>query len=197
MKTIVFDFDGVIVDSFAVGFASVVALGFDLSREQYLARLEGSLYEAFGDRAKVIDEQDPFWQRYAAQLELIHPFPGMVEVVKLLAATSTLWINSGAPTTIIHRQLERFELQDCFAGVWGCDTDVSKVRKFERLFAEGHADATSTCFVTDTLGDMREAARVGVPTIGVSWGYHPPETLRRGDPLAIIEQPHQLTSYFL
>ncbi len=191
-KTIVFDFDGVIVDSFAVSFASLTELGFDLNREQYLARLEGSLYESFGERAPVIDERDPFWARYASQLEAVCVFPDMIETINTLAESSTLWINSGAPTTIIHRQLERFGLQDQFAGVWGCNTDASKVRKFERLFAEGHADPASTLFVTDTLGDIREASRVGVKTIGVSWGYHPAETLRRGEPFAIVDQPSQL-----
>lgn len=49
-------------------------------------------------------------------------------------------------------------------------------------------------FITDTLGDMREAANAGLKSIGVSWGFQRRETLLKGDPHAIVDTPEELFS---
>ena len=47
-------------------------------------------------------------------------------------------------------------------------------------------------FITDTLGDMREAKAAGVGAIGVSWGFHSRETLSKDEPLRIVESPQDM-----
>ena len=52
--------------------------------------------------------------------------------------------------------------------------------------------ADDCVFITDTLGDMREAKEHAVGTIGVSWGFHPHATLEKGIPFRIVDQPSEL-----
>ena len=46
--------------------------------------------------------------------------------------------------------------------------------------------------ITDTLGDLREASAVDLKTIAVTWGYHDEETLRKGNPAALVDNPAEL-----
>ncbi|MBU1557929.1 hypothetical protein KKC45_03125 [Patescibacteria group bacterium] len=49
-------------------------------------------------------------------------------------------------------------------------------------------------FITDTLGDIREASEMDIKSIGVTWGFHNRETLKRGNPFNIAEKPEDLSS---
>ncbi|MFZ3015756.1 MAG: HAD hydrolase-like protein, partial [Minisyncoccia bacterium] len=47
-------------------------------------------------------------------------------------------------------------------------------------------------FITDSLGDILEGNECGVKSIGVTWGLHGRETLKKGNPVAIIDDPRDL-----
>ena len=47
-------------------------------------------------------------------------------------------------------------------------------------------------FVTDTLGDIKEAIKCNVQSIAVTWGFQPKERLLKGNPYAIVETPEEL-----
>lgn len=54
--------------------------------------------------------------------------------------------------------------------------------------------ANDCVIITDTLGDMKEAAEVNMPSIGVTWGFQKPEVLRQGTPIALVDQPTKIAS---
>ena len=45
-----------------------------------------------------------------------------------------------------------------------------------------------------TLGDINEAASVGLSAIGVTWGFQDRATLARGNPLEIVDTPRELSA---
>lgn len=57
-----------------------------------------------------------------------------------------------------------------------------------------------TIFITDTLGDMREAEKCNVKCIAITGGYHEEETLRKGNPILITDSGKEIiravASYF-
>ena len=48
----------------------------------------------------------------------------------------------------------------------------NKTEKFKTIDRLYNSDAQHSIFITDTLGDLREAKLAGVPTICVTWGAH-------------------------
>ncbi len=48
----------------------------------------------------------------------------------------------------------------------------SKVEKFRMMEEKYGVRKNDMLFITDTLGDIREADKAGVPTIAVTWGAH-------------------------
>ena len=43
-------------------------------------------------------------------------------------------------------------------------------------------------FITDTIGDLREARHVHLRSIAVTWGYHPKELLEAENPFRIVSE---------
>jgi phosphoglycolate phosphatase-like HAD superfamily hydrolase len=74
----------------------------------------------------------------------------------------------------------------------GNDVHASKVEKIRMVFSKYNTDAEHCVFVTDTLGDIREANVLNVKSIGVSWGFHEKERLEIGNPFKIIYKPGEL-----
>jgi phosphoglycolate phosphatase len=56
--------------------------------------------------------------------------------------------------------------------------------------------AEDCLFITDTLGDIKEAHHMKVPTVAVTWGYQSIETLKKGAPPRIVNTPQELLSVF-
>jgi phosphoglycolate phosphatase len=54
------------------------------------------------------------------------------------------------------------------------------------IFKEYGLEPKECAFVTDTLGDLREAKKAKVPTIAVTWGYHGKTRLKKGSPNLMI-----------
>jgi phosphoglycolate phosphatase len=61
-------------------------------------------------------------------------------------------------------------------------------------------DTENTLLVGDTEIDAGCAANAGIGFIGVSWGYHSPDLLRKGGAMAILESyaelPHLIQQHF-
>jgi len=68
----------------------------------------------------------------------------------------------------------------------------SKVHKIKLLLEKYSMSPENTIFVTDTLGDIKEAQECNVPTLAVTWGFHARETLEKGNPTKIIDHFEEL-----
>jgi phosphoglycolate phosphatase len=81
------------------------------------------------------------------------------------------------------------------ADVLGGEQEASKTRKIaavRRCFGE----ALPAWYVCDTVGDVLEAREAGVRTVGVAWGWHGEERLRRASPDRIVHAPSDLLDLF-
>lgn len=99
---------------------------------------------------------------------------------------------SSTITSPIREFLEGHDLANHFAQIMGNDVHKSKVEKIKMVFEKYSVEANDCVFITDTLGDMREAEKMSVGTIGITWGFHTPETLQHGKPFRLVEKPSDL-----
>ncbi len=76
----------------------------------------------------------------------------------------------------------------------GADVHKSKVEKIKMVFEKYSIGPKDCIFITDTLGDMREAEKTGIDAIGVTWGFHKIETLEQGEPFRLVETPPALAT---
>lgn len=194
-KFILFDFDGVIADSFALSYdvARIVHSEIDLTAEKYREWFEGNVYDS-------IQKALPGWQGHEKYTAIYTPrmerevtlVAHMDEVVRNLAASYALVIVSSSQTSQIRDFLARHALLDCFSEIMGGDVHQSKVEKIRMVFEKNNLTSDDCVFITDTLGDMREAKEHSIGAIAVSWGWHTHATLEKGIPFRIVDTPAEL-----
>lgn len=194
-KYVLFDFDGVILDSYKLALETRLIICPHVTDTEYRKRFEGNIN----------DHQDPahtkecrldinFADLYAPKMQHLDVVPGMPEVIKKLADEYTLIVISSTNTNPIDDLLVKNNLRQYFAEIMGNDVHKSKVEKIKMVFDKYKTNADSCVFVTDTLGDIYEASKMNVASIGVTWGFHTVDTLVKGNPFKIVEKPEGIVS---
>jgi len=77
----------------------------------------------------------------------------------------------------------------------GGEQEASKTRKI-RSVRRRFGESLSAWYVGDTVGDVLEARAAGVGTVGVAWGWHGVERLRRVKPDRMAHAPSDLLDLF-
>lgn len=193
MKVILFDFDGVIADTFS--FCHRIINSRDLiDEDEYRARFEGNINVT--SKAKTSSKKDDkpfdFFGPYTSALLNCAPNDGLADVIKSLSKRYTLIIISSTISPAISQFLELHHLREYFTEILGNDIEKSKVKKIQRVLEQYKISSDETILITDTLGDIREATQCDVRCIAVAWGYHSLETLQKGSPYKIVSRPKEI-----
>ncbi len=201
---LLFDFDGVVADSFEVFSevfrAACTEIGFHHldSDEAILKLFEGNV------PVQLLKAGFPLWRikklssslmpRIVAANRRIEAFDGMPTLLTELAQTFPTYVISSNNTDFLQAFIERHEIQG-IRDVLGADKEPSKVKKIKQVCAL-HPDR-EPFFIGDTKGDMVEGRAARVVTIAVTWGWHPVETLLAGDPDHTVDSPEELRAFFM
>lgn len=197
-KFILFDFDGVIADSFVAAFEVHRLICPDMKEADYRAMFNGNINDWEGathHHTDVCRHDIDFFKEYIPRMKNeVSIVRGMDKIIEELAKTYILIIISSTITSPISDFIERHGLTKYFAEVMGNDVHNSKVEKIKMVFSKYRTEPAVCVFITDTLGDMREAKQAEVRAIGVAWGFQEKETLMLGDPFRIVQAPRDLAS---
>lgn len=192
---VLFDFDGVIADTFEAAFRVAGSFEPSLTRENVRERFEGNINDYHEkENGKPVREAgvSVFFRMYAPEVMRSRIFPGIRDAIDALSAEFTLMVVSSTISAPIREYLALHHAAHYFSEIMGSDVHKSKEEKIRMIFTQYGMGPDSCVFVTDTLGDIREAAKLGVGAIGVTWGFHEPERLLRGSPFRLIEKPEDL-----
>ena len=198
-KFVLFDFDGVIANSYAVARETAQKMCARITDEEYRGLFEGNVYERH--EAFLSPEHGPECDHGMDWFSVFTPafeeraklFSGMREVIEKLSHSYVLIVVSSTLTSPIQGFLEKHHIGRYFSEVMGADVHTSKHEKIKMVFEKYGTSAPECIFITDTLGDMREAEAAGMRAIGVSWGFHTKETLMKGEPFRIVETPQEIS----
>lgn len=204
-KYILFDFDGVIADSFAAAFEVRNLICPNMSAEHYRTAFDGNIKDwsltGIG-HDDACDHDVDFFTHYLPKLkEKVAVFPGMETVIQELAQKYTLIVISSTTTGPIQEFLKKNGLAHYVTEIMGFDVHTSKIEKMKTVFSKYKTSAEHCVFVTDTLGDIREANHMQVGSIGVTWGFQDRQKLSTGQPFKIVDKVSDLVpaieGYFL
>ncbi len=204
---VLFDLDGTLTDSGA-GIANSVAFALsalgaeplsDLQLRDFVGPPAHDAFEALGFDAAATERAVVEYRRYMADKGLYENevYPGMEDVLRALRDNGvTMAIATSKPTVFATRVLEHFALSSYFTYVAGSDLDRRARAKWEvitmvvtALGLEGRDDV---CMVGDRAFDLAGAAAVGLPAIGVAWGYAADGELEAAGATAVAQTPADL-----
>lgn len=203
MKTIVFDFDGVILNSFDTVLRCLRSLHEQyqlptLNREKLEELFDGNLWE---NHARLgLTETEEHQLKEDLKILLAHTqdtmslVPEMGEVLETLAQHYTLIIVSSNHAENIGTRLKKEGLAQNFTSILGAENPGNKMEKIRHIIA---STSEEIFFVTDTRGDVLEMQGLAIHTIAVSWGYHSPERLALAKPEITLHSPKELQNYFI
>lgn len=193
-KVVIFDFDGVIVDSMQLSYSINKNMMPDLEYEEWQSWFEGNLYKKIRKEHANDDSQDTFFEKYNEGVVNLLPIEGMSDVVRKLAEKFTLVIISSSTEKSITEFLEKYDLNNCFQDILGRETHRAKVDKFHIILEKYGIKPNETLIITDTIGDIKEANEVGVRSLGVIWGVHNAERLKEANPHFIATKPSEVVT---
>ncbi len=222
LRSILFDFDGTLVQTREASWQLFEQTNreFRLNidrREQFYALFERNLFQSL--KAHCSDAQR-FERVKAHFLDLLRKqycpdlIPGVVDVVRPLAARYSLAILSTNTMQAIRRVLEKAGVAHCFAHVFSGEVEPDKSACIRRFVADPsygfgrrcspayHEDGglssiqgQEVALVSDTVGDIKEAVACGIRAIGVAWGMHSQQQLLQSGAEFVAIWPQELLTH--
>ena len=210
LRLVVFDCDGTLVDSQHMIFEAMRrafdGLGFVCPDKDRVRQIVGlNLIEGIALLAPELDDEAHarIAAGYKASFREIRQtparreplFPGIYDAIGAISqAGYLLGIATGKSRVGLAATLEVHELAPFFTTLQTADDAPGKPHPgmLERAMEETGIAPENTVLIGDTVFDIEMAGHAGVAAIGVSWGYHPSEDLRRLGALTIAEHGEEL-----
>lgn len=204
-RALIFDLDGTLTDSGegVINCAQLALRHFGLpaeDREAMRVFVGPPLRESFpwfGVRPDQVEEAvTVFRSRYntVGKYENI-PYPGIHDLLdRLRRAGYSLYVGTSKPETTALDVLNKFHLAERFDRICGADMAGDRDSKDSvlRYLLETLPPESRALMVGDTIYDVAGAGQLGIPTVGVSWGYGSVEEMRDGGAVAIVDSPEEL-----
>ena len=204
-KTIIFDLDGTLTDS-AEGIINSVKLvmnhfaipvpGMDVLRTFVGPPLHDMFVKHGVPEERVEEAITVFRSRYTTIGKYENaPYPGVFELLNALKAQGyALYVATSKPEPQAKDILTHFQLAPYFDCICGASLDRSRITKEEvlRYLLSISPDPGETVMVGDTVYDVVGAAALGIPTVGVCWGYGAAADMEKAGAIGIAETMEQL-----
>ncbi len=204
---VIFDWDGTLIDSAGKIVAcmqqagrdaqlpapsddavrNIIGLGLDVAI--------GRLYPAESEQKRLEVRQHYSRNFIAADQTPCSFFPGVQELLNdLHARGARLAVATGKSRKGLSRVLGNLDMAGYFAATRCADETASKPdpTMLHELCEEFRIQPDEAVMVGDTEYDLEMARRIGMPSVGVSYGVHAPERLGKWQPLQIIDEFREL-----
>ena len=202
---LIFDFDGVLADTFDTFYPlirdSMSSIGFKLGPNQYKELFIGNVHSGYRNFIKNEKKlaaflkirktnYDHYYYDTKTKAKL---FSETGKFIKKAAKKHQLTIASSGYTENVKTLLGNYV---SYFGLILANSDP-KENMIKKILNKFKASARKTIFVTDTVGDIKAAKKLGLKTIAVTWGFHPKAWLKKSKPDFIVNNFKELSDLLL
>lgn len=170
--------DGVLIDSIPFAMQYFIERHPGINEKEYKEIHAGNFHEnakKFLHLAKNLTEEEKKvrQQRYGEIKAKTPLFNGIKELLeKLHKSGYIIVLNTNAYNRNTLPILEHSKINDLFDFIATAELSKDKTEKFKIIEEKYNTDKKNILFVTDALGDVKEANLANISTIAVTWGAH-------------------------
>ncbi|MCX6722662.1 MAG: HAD family hydrolase [Candidatus Staskawiczbacteria bacterium] len=204
-KNIIFDWSGVVKDSFEAHLWIVNKMferaGVEKISSEELKKDWVQPYMIFYNKYIpnfTKEEQDKIWTKTMLSKDVpeSHEYPGMADLIKKLKEDKRfLAVLSSDPPKMILPEIEKFGLEDIF------DYKVievhDKTEGAKEIIKNNNLDINETVFIGDSNHEIEVGKEVGIKTIAVTWGFSTEENLKSVNPDYLVHNVKELEEILL
>ncbi|OGM98933.1 MAG: hypothetical protein A2915_03135 [Candidatus Yanofskybacteria bacterium RIFCSPLOWO2_01_FULL_41_34] len=192
-KVIIFDFDGVLADSFdhfySLNRDGMKHVGLSFTKEQYRNLFIGNVHQGFknfiNDDQKYLTfsefRNENYDRNYYNKEGGVKLFPEALTFLKKIGEKYILTVASSSHKNNIKNLLEKNKVLDIF-GLIIANTTTTKAGMLNEIMKKFNAKPSEVLMITDTIGDILIAKKSGLKTIAATWGFHSSKLLRSAKP---------------
>lgn len=199
-KTVIFDFDGTIADSFEVVLAIFCKLTGrqELPKAAEIEHLRQMPILKVAAALKIPRWRVPFLlMRGRKEMERhileVAPFPGIATSLSALRENGCrLYIVSSNSTRNVERFLAQHQLAGYFDDVYGGVSIFGKAKVLRHIMHRHKLQTQQCIYVGDEARDILAARKAGVKCIAAVWGFSAAAPLAAQQPYAVADGPEYL-----
>ncbi len=200
---IIFDYDGVLVDS--LGDAILIGAEFCRSvshdrvpTKETIEALDILTYSELARSIGLSNEQAERFSLYVFErFQAISPtmafFPEIESLLHRMASKN-IAIVSGNAKNVISAKLAAHELAGTITCIFGALEPGDKAQKIIHACSHFGVDVEQSCMIGDSVSDIRYAKRTGVQSIAVTWGWQSRNKLVNENPEFIVNSVQELAA---
>jgi phosphoglycolate phosphatase-like HAD superfamily hydrolase len=205
-KIVIFDMDGVLVDTIGGAYENLLLTYPAMTLAEYNELHTDNYHQSFAAyrEANPIPPLSPEehkikTEEYSHKKSQSSLFPGIYELLESLYIQDyILVLNTSAYERNCLPILERTNIKKFFDMLGTAEISKTKVEKFTLVQDHYKASQKEIIFITDALGDIKEASSVAIPTVAVTWGVHDRSYFMRehyNNLVSIVDSPEELQSF--
>lgn len=220
-KLIIFDYDGVLADSYTVWENAFITCGekhcisYKLDRKAVDAlhhiNFSSMLAQANLDKKdektkKYIDDILDYFKKVSSSVEFFQGISKSAEaennavskglIEKLCDGKNIICINTANNSNVVRMRLEEEGIDSFISDIAGGDMHGSKSEKIETLMKKYNFSCKDTYMIGDSVGDITEGAKAGVITVAVGYGWQGKDKLLSVNPTHYCDTVSQLEELF-
>ncbi len=200
-NTIIFDFDGTLVNSDTLIESTFIKLKDELGLQDIsLKKIKSFKHLSLKDKIKLFNISPlklpkiikRVQEEMGNNLNMISWNPGIISLLEklskeqyqlgVLSSNSTKNLNAFFSAS----QISRFEFVKSGNNLFGKDKDLKKLIKEQKLIKE------NILYVGDEVRDIEACQKIGVDIAAVSWGFEEKELLNKHNPTYLVNDPKEL-----
>ncbi|MEL6538674.1 MAG: HAD hydrolase-like protein [Bacteroidota bacterium] len=204
---IYFDLDGTLCDSYPgieKGFLNALEqMGVGAVTEAELKKLIGtplttSLYTFFPNDDEKVAEGVALFREYYRDKGLFESvlYPGVADMIPLLATTSRLYLATNKPTLYARQMLEHHGLLSHFTDVRGVALEGPNTFTKSGAILDSW-EGGKAIMVGDKPQDINEGKKAGIDSMGVLYGYGTEEEVHGATPTHVVVDIAEMTKILI
>ncbi len=203
-RLILFDYDGVIVDSLnhnvRIAMECAAQLGFDAFPPlEDVRNMDNMTFEELGVLMGLTDSETRaltrcIFSHLKVRVGELSVFPGIVQLLKKLSDEDILAVVTTNREEVILNLLDEKGLSQYFSAVSGGSRPGSKSDRAGELIYRFRVQKENTYLIGDTVSDILEARNAGVKSIAATWGFQDRERLLSMEPHFVADTPEEIAN---